>query len=183
MSSQAMTCTRFLLDYTEDFVIIVYDQTSGDQTVFTGLTCVRDGLTGLFACVPSSRNTSLLLEAKMWTAFGWTIPRTLCSACTTSLQVVRLSSQVSPAFAFVSQVFSLAVPLWRGRISPVTRAQPSEGFGVGGTSVVCPCRGRHSAEGVRRTPCVMSHTCRVAFATLRSQPLLLGALGVAACVA
>ena len=30
--------------------------------------------------------------------------------------------------------------------------------------MVCPCRGRHSAGGVLRTPCVMSHTCQVELA-------------------
>ena len=36
-------------DYTEDSVIIVYDQTSGGKTVFTGLAGVRDCFTSLFA--------------------------------------------------------------------------------------------------------------------------------------
>ena len=40
---------RILLDYTEDSEIIVYDQTSGGKTVFTGLAGVRDCFTGLFA--------------------------------------------------------------------------------------------------------------------------------------
>ena len=39
---------RVLLDYTEDSVIIVYDQTSGGQTVFSGLAGVRDCFTGPF---------------------------------------------------------------------------------------------------------------------------------------
>jgi len=40
---------RILLDYTENSVITVYDQTSGGKTVFTGLTGVHDCFTGLFA--------------------------------------------------------------------------------------------------------------------------------------
>ena len=38
-----------ILDYAEDSVIIVYDQTSGGQTVFTGLSGDGDPFTGLFA--------------------------------------------------------------------------------------------------------------------------------------
>jgi len=40
---------RVLLDYTEDSMITVYDQTSGAQTVHRGLRGVRDCFTGLFA--------------------------------------------------------------------------------------------------------------------------------------
>ena len=40
---------RVLLDYTEDYMIIVYDQISGGQTVFTGLAGFRNCFTGLFA--------------------------------------------------------------------------------------------------------------------------------------
>ena len=60
--SEIMMWTRFWLDYTEDFVIIVHDQTSGDQTVFTGLAGVRDGFTGLFRLRPQ--------QPKHFAAFG-----------------------------------------------------------------------------------------------------------------
>ena len=43
-------------------MIIVHDQTSGGQTVFTGLAYVRDGFTDLFAHLSfASEMTSLLL--------------------------------------------------------------------------------------------------------------------------
>jgi len=49
---------RILLDYTEDSVIAVYDQTSGEQTVFAGLSGVRECFTGLFARLSDTSDLS-----------------------------------------------------------------------------------------------------------------------------